>query len=602
MESSGQQEDGQEYSDYSQAYLLKRFYGDYLRPNLLEYVPIQVLHVLGALAGLIPPLLLRNLIDSGIPSKDLGRIITLSLWAFGAFSLIALIRFIRNYFGHRVAQKIVFDMRNDIYSHFQKLPLKFHDSKKTGELMSRIIDDLNVLQEFVHHGPEGFLQAATTISGVLVILFLLDVPLTLIALSFTPFLFAFALVLIKRMHRAFRRNREAKGKLNDRLEDNLAGMKVIKSFANEDSEMERFFERNEEHYHARASAIKYFSTLGPVSYFLNSFGLILTIGYGGFLVYQGSLTAGTVVAFYTYLIRFRAPILRMVQISQRLSRFFASTERFFSHLDIEPEIVRTAGGYKKPREEVEGRVEYERVHFDYSDGETVLSDIDLTVEPRQTVALVGPSGAGKTTLVRLLPRLYDVNEGSVTLDGVDVREWDIRHLRRNIAMVMQDDYLFSGTVAENISYGKPDVTREEVVKYAGEANVEDFISDLPDGYETDIGQRGVKLSGGQKQRISIARALIQDPKILILDEATSSVDTYTEKLIQEAIDKVSRGRTTFTIAHRLSTITNADKILFVESGEITEKGKFEELMEEKGDFYEFYQLQFKQLVETSNRS
>ncbi len=587
-----------DYSDYSKSYLLKRFYRDYLRPNLLEYVPVQVLHVIGALAGLVPPLLLRNLIDDAIPAANLGRIVTLSLWAFGAFTMIALIRFIRNYFGHRIAQKIVFDMRNDIYDHFQKLPLKFHDRKKTGELMSRIIDDLNVLQEFIHHGPEGFLQATTTISGVLVILFLLDVPLTLIALSFTPLLLAFAISLIRRMHRAFRRNREAKGKLNDRLEDNLAGMKVIKSFANEDYEMERFFERNEEHYDARATAIKYFSTLGPVSYFLNSFGLILTIGYGGFLVYQGALTAGTVVAFYTYLIRFRAPILRMVRISQRLSRFFASGERFFSHLDLEPEIVETAGGFEKSREEVQGKVEYEDVNFDYGEGETVLVDINIEVEPKQTVALVGPSGAGKTSLVRLIPRLYDVNEGRVMVDGVDVRDWNLRHLRRNISMVMQDDYLFSGTVTENISYGKPDVTREEVMKYAREANVEEFISDLPEGYETDIGQRGVKLSGGQKQRISIARALIQDPKILILDEATSSVDTYTEKLIQEAIDKVSKGRTTFTIAHRLSTITNADKILFVKNGAIYEQGTFEELMEEKGEFYEFYQLQFEQLAET----
>lgn len=599
MSEVNERDEGPDYSDYSKGYLLKRFYSDYLKPNLVEYVPVQVLHVLGALAGLVPPLLLRNLIDSGIPSKDLGRIITLSLWAFGSFSLIALIRFARNYFGHRIAQKVVFEMRNDIYGHFQKLPLKFHDRKKTGELMSRIIDDLNVLQEFVHHGPEGFLEATTTISGVLVILFLMNVPLTLIALSFTPFLVVFAITLIRRMHRAFRRNREAKGKLNDRLEDNLAGMKIIKSFANEDYEMERFFEKNEEHYDARASAIKYFSTLGPVSYFLNSFGLILTIGYGGYLVYQGSLTAGTVVAFYTYLIRFRAPILRMVQISQRLSRFFASTERFFSHLDIEPDIACTAGGFSKPREEVRGKVEFESVNFNYSEGETVLKDINLAVEPKQTVALVGPSGAGKTTLVRLIPRLYDLEDGSVKVDGVDVKDWDLRHLRRNIAMVMQDDYLFSGTVTENISYGKPDVTRDEIIRYAREANVDEFISDLSDGYETDIGQRGVKLSGGQKQRISIARALIQNPKILILDEATSSVDTYTEKLIQEAIDKVSKGRTTFTIAHRLSTITNADKILFVRAGEIIERGDFEELMEQEGEFHEFYELQFEHMAETN---
>lgn len=592
-------EDESAYSDYTKFYLLRRFFQDYLKPNLKEYLPVQVMHVIGALVGLVPPLLLRNLIDDAIPAQNLHGIIVLSLFGFGSFSLVALIRFLRNYFGHRIAQKIVFEMRNDIYNHFQKLPLKFHDRKKTGELMSRIIDDLNVLQEFVHHGPEGVLQASTTIIGVLVILFLLNVPLTLIALSFTPFLVAFALTLIRKMHKAFRRNREAKGALNDRLEDNLAGMKVIKSFANEDQEMERFFEKNEEHYDARAAAIKYFSTLGPVSYFLNSFGLVLTIGYGGYLVFQGSLTSGTIVAFYTYLIRFRAPILRLVQISERLSRFFASSERFFSHLDIEPDIVCSSGGFEKKPEEIEGKVEYDGVYFNYQEEEKVLKEINIEVEPRQTVALVGPSGAGKTTIVRLLPRLYDVNRGSIRFDGIDVREWDLRALRRSIAMVMQDDYLFSGTIRENISYGKPDVTRNEIEQYAREANVDNFVEEFPDGYDTDIGQRGVKLSGGQKQRISIARALIQDPKVLILDEATSSVDTYTEKLIQEAIDKVSRGRTTFTIAHRLSTITNADKILFVEDGEIVESGDFTSLMDEKGEFYDFYQLQFEQMSESA---
>ena len=596
MVEKGENEEN-EYSDFSKLYLLKRFYLDYLKPNFREYLPVQVLHVVGALVGLVPPLLLRNLIDEAIPAQNIHRVVVLSLLGFGSFGLVALIRFLRNYFGHRIAQKIVFEMRNDIYDHFQNLPLKFHDRKKTGELMSRIIDDLNVLQEFVHHGPEGFLQATTTITGVLVILFTLDVPLTLIALSFTPFLVVFALTLIKRMHRAFRRNREAKGELNDRLEDNLAGMKVIKSFANEDREMERFFEKNEEHYDARAAAIKYFSTLGPVSYFLNSFGLVLTIGYGGYLVFQGSLTAGTVVAFYTYLIRFRAPILRLVQISQRLSRFFASSERFFSHLDIEPDIVKSSGGFSRDKEEIEGKVDYDNVYFEYEDEEKVLSEIDFSVEPKETVALVGPSGAGKTTIVRLLPRLYEVNRGSVKLDEVDVADWDLRSLRRNIAMVMQDDYLFSGTIRDNISYGKPDVTYEEIRRYAGEANVDEFVDEFSDGYDTDIGQRGVKLSGGQKQRISIARALIQDPKVLILDEATSSVDTYTEKLIQEAIDKVSRGRTTFTIAHRLSTITNADKILFVDDGEIVESGDFGTLMDQKGQFFEFYQLQFEEMTD-----
>ncbi|MFP3952519.1 MAG: ABC transporter ATP-binding protein [Candidatus Bipolaricaulota bacterium] len=585
-------EERKSLSDYNKSYLLKRFAREYLKPKIASYLPVQLLHVIGALAGLVPPILLRRLIDGAIPSKNLSGIMTISLWALGTFAVIAVVRIICNYAGHRVAQSIVFDMRNDIYNHFQNLPMRFHDNKTTGELMSRVIDDLNLLQEFIHHGPEGFLGGLTNVTGVVVILVLMNVPLTLIALSFTPLLGIFAFFLVRRMHRAFRRNRRAKAQLNERLEDNLAGMKVIKTFANEDYEMERFVEKNRGHYRARASAIKYFSTLGPVSYFLNSLGLIFTLGYGGYLVTQGAMSAGTIVAFYTYLLRFRAPILRMVQISQRLSRFFASMERFFSHLDIKPDIVTTPGDFKKPREEISGEVAFEGVNFTYVQEEDVLRDIDFHVPPKTTVALAGPSGAGKTTMVRLLPRLYDVDSGYVKLDGVPVQDWNIYALRDAISVVMQDDYLFSGTIGENIAYGKPDIGIEEIERYAREANVDEFVEKTPDGYETEVGQRGVKLSGGQRQRISIARALLRDPKILILDEATSSVDSYTEKLIQEAIERVSEGRTTFIIAHRLSTIVNADEILFIEDGEIREQGDFSELMDLEGRFYDYYKLQF----------
>lgn len=588
------QQEEKSLSEYNKRYLLKRFGRQYLLPNLKSYLPVQLLHVLGSLIGLVPPLLLRQLIDNAIPSKNVGDIVTLSLWALGTFGMMSLVRFARQYAGHRVAQRIVYDMRNDIYNHFQKLPMKFHDEKKTGELMSRVIDDLNLLQEFIHHGPEGVLTGLTNIIGVLVILFFLDIPLTLLALSFTPILALFAYFIIQRMHKAFRRNRRAKAQLNERLEDNLAGMKVIKSFANEDFELERFMEKNRSHYEARASAIKYFSTLGPVSFFLNSLGLIMTLGYGGYLVAQGSLMVGTIVAFYTYLLRFRAPILRLVQISQRLSRFFASMERFFSHLDLEPDIITTPGTYTKPRDEIEGQVDFENVHFTYQEEEKVLEDINIHVPPQTTVALVGPSGAGKTTMVRLLPRLYDIDEGTVKIDGVPVQDWDIYTLRDAISMVMQDDYLFSGSISENIAYGRPDTSIQQVKRYAGKANVDEFVGDMSDGYDTDVGQRGVKLSGGQRQRISIARALLEDPKILILDEATSSVDTYTEKLIQEAIDRVTEGRTTFIIAHRLSTIVDADEILFIEGGKVVEQGDYHELMAEEGRFYDYYQLQFEE--------
>ena len=646
MPEQKQKEELKDLSDYNIRYLMGRFFRDYLKPNWKKYLPIQMAHIVTALVGLIPPLILRRLIDNVIPAKNVSGLINLSLIALGVFIAIAIGQMLRSYFGHQVAQKIVYDMRNDLYGHFQELPMKFHDNRKTGELMSRVIDDLNRLQEFTHHGPEGLLTAVTRIVGVLAIMFTLDVSLTFVALSFTPILIIYGYFLIRRMHQAFRKNRGKKAELSDRLEDNLAGVKVIKAFANEEFEMERFSEKNRDHYDARMGAIKYISILGPGAFLLNSVGLVSALGYGGYLVAQGSMTAGTIVAFYTYLLGFRGPILRLVHINEGLSRFLAAVERFFSHIDIEPDIsskqdafgideikVKTgkelqseldtekepqfeenyqperatrssssngdeSEGEKRSKKErkaeakPEGHVTLEGVHFSYDESEQVLHDINIDVPPQRSVALVGPSGSGKTTVVRLIPRLYEVDRGTVKIDGVDVRDWDLNDLRNSIAMVMQDDYLFSGTIKENIRYGDPHASEERVIEMAKEANVHQFTTRMPDGYETDVGQRGVKLSGGQRQRISIARALLKDPSILVLDEATSSVDSYTEKLIQEAIDRVSQGRTTFTIAHRLSTIVDSDEILFIEDGRIKERGSFQELMDMEEKFYEFYKLQF----------
>ncbi len=623
-------------------YLIKRFSREYLRPNLKVYLPVQIGHVITAILALIPPLLLQRIIDDAVITEDMGAVITLSLMALGVFGAIAVGRGIRSYYGHKTAQKIVYDMRNDLYGHFQDLPMKFHDEKKTGELIARLIDDLNRLQEFVHHGPEGFFTATTRILGTLIILLLLNVPLTLVVLAFAPLLIIYGWYLMRKMHRAFREVRGMKADMTDRLEDNLSGVKVIKAFSNELFERGRFAEKNLEHFESRRVAVKYISMLGPGAYFLNSLGLVLTLGYGGYLVIEGAVTPGTLAAFYTYLVGFRGPMLRLIRINEGLSRFLASTERFFDHMDIEPDIYSDKDAMtsdeispedkdnksteEKPQEEssilkgeerlellqdlqdvdeekiqkeravakpdIPGRVTFESVSFSYGEDEVVLDKVDFDVPPEKSVALVGPSGSGKTTIVRLIPRLYDVDKGSVKVDGVDVREWDLKELRNSIAMVLQDDYLFSGTIKENISYGRPDASEEEVMEMARKANVHQFAEEMPDGYDTEVGQRGIKLSGGQRQRISIARALLKDPEILILDEATSSVDSHTEKLIQEAIDRVSEGRTTFTIAHRLSTIVDADEILFIENGEIRERGTFDELMERGDKFRHFYELQF----------
>ncbi len=583
--------DQKNLSDYDVKYLLKRFYKDYLRFNFKSYLPVQLAHVIGASLSLIPPLILRSLIDDAIPAQNIDKIIRLSLQALGIFILIVLIRTYKNYYGHKVAQSIVFDMRNDLYDHFQDLSMNFHDDKKTGELMSRIVDDLNRAQEFIHHGPEAVMTSGVKVIGVIIILSTLDISLTGVSMSFAPLLLLYAWYMVKGMHKAFRKNREEKANLQDRLEDNLAGIKIIKAFANEKFEKERFSKRNRDHFNARLKAIKYISVLGPGAYLLNSIGLVASLGFGGFLVTQGELTAGTIIAFYTYLLNFRGPILRLIRINQGLSRFLASMERYFSHIDIKPAID-TSEEPERKEEKLSGEIEFKNVSFSYEEQEEVLNNININIKPREMVALVGPSGAGKTTIVRLITRMYDADEGKVKVDGVNVKNWDLDDLRNSTATVMQDDYLFSGTIKDNISYGAPNALENQIINVAKKANVDEFVKKMPDGYETEIGQRGVRLSGGQRQRISIARALLKDPEILILDEATSSVDTHTEKLIQEAIDEVSKGRTTVTIAHRLSTIVNADKILFIEEGKIKERGNFKQLMKKEEKFKEFYEHQF----------
>ncbi|MGM0409414.1 MAG: ABC transporter ATP-binding protein [Bacillota bacterium] len=582
--------ENQTIEDYSYLTLLSKFYDSYLKKYKYLFFGIQLLHALISLLALVPPLILRSIIDEAIPNANASRIVTLTLTALGVYLVSSFFRYLRVYHGHKVAQYITRDMRNDLYDHYQYLSLDFHDNKKTGELMSRVIDDLNRLQEFVHHGPEAIVGSAVLLIGTVIILFSLSLKLTLAALVFVPLLLFFAIKLMQRMHQAFRKTRSAKATMNDRLEDNLAGIKVIKAFVNEGFERERFGEKNQEHAKNRMKAIRYISILFPGSRLLNSIGILVVLSYGAYLTITGDITSGTIVAFYTYLMQFREPLLRIVRMSQGLSRFFASTERFFSHLDLKPEILCNTGNEKK--DSIEGKVEYKNVHLSYDEEEEVLAGVNFTAHPDETVALVGPSGAGKTSIVRLIPRLYEANQGKVKVDDVNVKDYDLKNLRSFIGMVMQEDFLFSDSVAENIAYGKPDATKDEIIEAAKDANAHDFIIDLKDGYDTKVGQRGIKLSGGQRQRISIARAFLNDPKILILDEATSSVDLETEQLIQGAVDKVAEGRTTFIIAHRLATIVNADQILFVEDGKIVERGSHEELMELDNKYREFYEMQF----------
>ncbi len=569
--------------------LIKKFFWAYLHPKKLMFFLVQFAHIIVAVLTLIPPLIIREIIDEAIPRGIMEQIIFLVLLALGVYALEAGIRGFKAYYGHVVAQEITRDMRNDLYSHYQRLNLGFHDNKKTGELMSRVVDDLNRMQEFVHHGPEALVGSLALLVGTVGVMFFLSVRLTLVSLIFVPVLLIFSRFMLKKMHMAFRETRERKAIMHDRLEDNLAGIQIIKAFANEEEEYDRFAFTNEKHKEARFKAIKYMSLLFPGSRFMNSFGILTVLSYGGYMVVLGEITVGTIVAFYGFLTQFRVPLLQLVHMTEGLSRFFASAERFFHHLEIEPGIKERKGSYGNP---VQGEVEFREVNFSYNAGEKVLKGINFHVGKKESVALVGPSGAGKTSIIRLIPRLYEVNSGQVLVDGIDVRDWKVKDLRSSMAMVMQDDYLFSDSVAENIAYGRPDASREEIIEAARAANAHQFILELPQGYETPVGQRGLKLSGGQRQRVSLARAFLKDPSILILDEATSAVDIQTEKLIQEAIARITADRTTFIIAHRLSTIRNADEILFIDDGLVKERGTHEELMNREGDYSRYYQLQF----------
>ncbi|MGM0415294.1 MAG: ABC transporter ATP-binding protein [Bacillota bacterium] len=580
-------------TEYSYTYieLLKKFYKHYLSRYKKEFFGVQFLHIIGAVLVLIPPLIMREIIDGAIPAGNVNRIFGLVGIALAVFVADAIVKNITIFHGHRIAQEIVRDMRDDLYQQYQRLSMKFHDNKKTGELMSRIVDDLNKLQEFIHHGPEAMIGSVVLLGGTVIIMLTLDVKLTLVTLTFVPFLFIFAKILIDKMHKAFRKTRKAKADLNDRLEDNLAGIKVIKAFASEDSELERFRMKTQQHTDYRLVAIRYISILFPGSRLFNAFGVLAVLSYGGYLSATGAMTVGTIVAFYGYLQQFREPLLRLVTMSEGLSDFFANTERYFDHSDLSPDITKTIGG-KPGKELIKGRVEFKNVNFSYNDDEVVLNKISLKSEPEETVALVGPSGAGKTSIVRLIPRLYEVEDGEVLIDGKNVKDYSVRELRNSIAMVMQDDYLFSDTVRQNISYGKPGASEEEIIEAAKAANAHDFITDFKYGYDQQVGQRGLMLSGGQRQRVALARAFLKDPGILILDEATSAVDLETEKLIQDAVKKLTSSRTTFVIAHRLSTIVNADKIIFIEDGKVKEEGNHNELMDLNGEYARFYKMQF----------
>jgi ATP-binding cassette subfamily B protein len=566
-----------------------RFLRVYVGPHERKFILVQCMHVAATVLMLVPPLLIRYVLDDVIPGRAYAALVPCAGGMVAIVGLWALLHGFKEYWGHDVAQRITSRLRTDLYGHLQKLSMGFHDSKKTGELLSRTVDDINVIQEFTHHGPEAVVIGVVTLLGTGALLLYLDWHLAIVALCLVPLQIIVARRPVGNMLRQFKRVREEKAALSSVLEENLSGVRIIQAFTSEEKEHGNVTEATESHYRTRMGAIRYISMLFPLTMFVNTLSVAAALLYGGIQAMSGSLEGGTLVAFVLYLQRFHQPMLRMMMMAERAGDFFAGMERFFEYVDMEPDIADRPDA----RDLVEccGEVRFDGVCFRYDD-RPILEDVTFGAQHGQMVALVGPSGAGKTTITRLIPRFYDPLAGRVLVDGADVRDLKLSSLRSHIGIVMQDDFLFSGTVAENVGYGRPGASREQIEEAARLGNAAPFVEQLPDGYDTVIGKRGVKLSEGQRQRVSIARALLKNPQILILDEATSSVDSETERLIQEAIERLRAGRTTIAIAHRLSTILSADRILFIDSGRITERGSHEELMALNGAYARFYRVQF----------
>ena len=496
--------------------------------------------------------------------------------------------------GHIMGARMEADMRSDLFNHLQKLSFSYYDDANTGKLMSRITNDLFDISELAHHGPEDLFISVVKIIGAVIIMLTMNVELTLILLVLMVLIIAFTCFYNLKMRTSFADNRKKIAVVNAKAQDSLAGIRVVKSFANEDMEICKFDEGNKQFLKTKENSYSIMGRFHSGNQLLQGILYLSVLLLGGIFLSRGEISTADMVTYILFINVFLNPIDRLVNFTETFQRGMSGFERFIEILDTKPDIID-----REDAEEltgVRGEIRFDNVSFSYNDRTAVLKHINLTIEKGQTLALVGPSGGGKTTFCSLIPRFYEVNEGSITIDGKDIRNLTLESLRKNIGMVQQDVYMFSGSIAENILYGKPDAVMDEVIGAAKLANAHGFILELENGYDTYVGERGVKLSGGQKQRISIARAFLKNPSILILDEATSALDNESERLVQESLNKLAKGRTTLIIAHRLSTIKNADNIAVLTAKGIEEQGNHNELIEKNGAYAALYREGFKDVV------
>jgi len=548
--------------------------------------------------SLVPPLFQRAIIDGVLVTGDMSRLWKLIAGLVGVYALSQAVSMVEQYVRHVLGARFILDLRVRLYAHLQRLSLSFFEQTSTGELMSRVTNDVEALENFVTHGVTLTAVDLLRLLGASAILVAMEWRLALVVLIPVPFIALGLRYFNKYARPIYRQARDRLGDINARLEDNLAGIRVTQAFVQEESELARFSDASRQYYHQRVRSIRAWSTFFPALRFLALLGTALVLGFGAWMVANGQVTLGTLVAFLAYSTSFYEPLNRLTEIDNILQQAIAAGERIFELMDEVSDIQDAPDAM--PLASIEGDVVFDDVHFRYQDSEEVLHDVDFHIAPGEVVALVGPSGAGKTSIARLLSRFYDPVHGRVLVDGHDVRDVQLASLRRHVAVVLQDTFLFNASVRENLCYGKPDATDEELVVATTAAYAHEFIEQLPQGYDTEIGERGVKLSGGQKQRLALARAILADPRILILDEATSSVDAEAEYLIQQALDEVMKGRTALVIAHRLSTIRNADKIVALEGGRIREIGSHQELLSRGGLYSQLYQRQLELAVSEEN--
>ena len=568
---------------------LKKLFA-YYKPYKLLFYSDMFFAVLGAAVTLVIPLIVRYITNRVVyfePEEAKHSIIVLGLVMVGLVILEIFCNFYIAYYGHIMGAKMEANMRRDIFGHYQKLTFAFYDNQKVGQLLSRITSDLFDISELLHHGPEDVVISIIKILGSFVILLMINVKLALIAFLFIPLMVIFAFYFNGKMKKAFKQNRERIGDINSQIEDSLSGIRVVKSFANEKEEMRKFKAGNDRFVESKRLSYWY---MGIYNSGLGAMSTLVTVGVvigGVAIMLTGGIELTDLITFLLYITNLTDPVKKLVSFTEQFQNGYSGFERFLEIISIAPDIADKEDAVDMG--DVKGEIEFHDVSFRYEeDNAKVLNHISLKAGAGDYLALVGPSGVGKTTLCSLIPRFYEVSSGAITIDGTDIRDIKLEELRNNIGIVQQDVYLFAGSIMENIRYGKPDATDEEVILAARNANAHEFIMSFPDGYDTDIGQRGVKLSGGQKQRLSIARVFLKNPPILIFDEATSALDNESELVVQHSLEQLAKNRTTFVIAHRLTTIQNAQRILVLTEDGIAEEGTHEELLKKGGIYASLY--------------